>query len=57
MKPGDLIWIRDDMGVFTPAIYVSDAIPGFIGPRIKVLQNGVIFEIGKHRTMIVNEAR
>jgi hypothetical protein len=45
------------MGVFTPAIYVSDAIPGFIGPRIKVLQNSVVFEIGKHRTKSINETR
>lgn len=57
MKPGDLIWLRDDMGVLTPAIYLSEAIPGLIGPRIKVLQNGVIFEIGKHRTRTINESR
>jgi hypothetical protein len=45
------------MGVLTPVIYISEAAPGFIGPRIKVLQNSVVFEIGKHRTRTISETR
>ena len=56
MKPGDLIWLRDDMGKLTPAIYISEAPSYFSGPRIRVLQGGVIFDIGKHRTRVINEA-
>ena len=55
MKPGDLIWLRDDMGNLTPAIYISEAPASFIGPRIKVLQSGVVFSIGKHRAKVISE--
>lgn len=57
MKPGDLIWLKDDMGVLTPAIYISDAPSCFMGPRIKVLHAGVVLDIGKHRARANNEAR
>ena len=57
MKPGDLIYLQDDMGNLTPAIYISEAPPSFIGPRIRVLHNGIVFNIGKHRTRVINETR
>lgn len=57
MKPGDLIWLRDDMGNLTPAIYISKAPPSFSGPRIRVLHGEVIFDIGKHRTRVIDETR
>lgn len=57
MKPGDLIWLRDDEGNLTPAIYISDAPAYLSGPRIRVLQGGIIFNIGKHRTRVIDEAR
>ena len=44
------------MGKLTPAIYISEAPSYFSGPRIRVLQGGVIFDIGKHRTRVINEA-
>jgi hypothetical protein len=55
MKPGDLIWLRDDMGKLTPAIYISEAPSSFMGPRVKVLQSGAVFSIGKHRTKVIDE--
>lgn len=55
MKPGDLIWLRDDMGKLTPAIYISEAPSYFSGPRIRVLQDGFVFDIGKHRAKVINE--
>jgi len=55
MKSGDLIWLRDDMGKLTPAIYISEAPSYFSGPRIRVLQGGVVFDIGKHRAKVINE--
>jgi hypothetical protein len=57
MKPGDLIWLRDDMGNLTPAIYISEASSYYSGPRIRVLQGGVVFDIAKHRTRVIDEAR
>jgi hypothetical protein len=57
MKPGDLIWLRDDMENLTPAIYISEATAGLCWPRVKVLQGGVIFGIAKHRTRVIDETR
>ena len=45
------------MGNLTPAIYISEAPASFIGPRIKVLQSGVVFSIGKHRAKVISETR
>ena len=56
MKPGDLIWLRADMGKLTPAIYISEAPSYFSGPRIRVLHGGVILDIGKHRARVIDEA-
>jgi hypothetical protein len=56
-KPGDLIWLSDDMGILTPAIYISEATSSILGPRIKVLHAKVIFDIGKHRMRVNNETR
>lgn len=57
MKPGELIWLSDDMGILTPAIYISEATSSILGPRIKVLHAKVIFDIGKHRMRVNNETR
>jgi len=57
MKPGDLIWLRDDMENLTPAIYISEATAGLCWPRVKVLQGGVVFDIAKHRTRVIDETR
>ena len=55
MKPGDLIWLRDDIGNLTPAIYITEVPSSLSGPRIKVLQDGFVFDIGKHRAKVINE--
>ena len=58
MKPGDLIWLRDDMGNLTPAIYISEAPSrSRFFPLVKVLQGGITFDIGKHRTRMIDETR
>ena len=36
---------------------ISESLSSFSGPRIRVLQDGFVFDIGKHRARVIDEAR